>query len=155
MASEDVQTNLRLPAELKNALLAAAEKNNRSLSAEVAFRLIHSFRQDHTLLQEGERVKMEQERRQLEMVRELLLNRISTYKLTLKVHGDRAALDDPALTMTQREKRLQEYRELSAAIDAAEHALARNQERLREIDADLRLPDLSADLLRLANEMPR
>ncbi|QPS78629.1 Arc family DNA-binding protein [Delftia lacustris] len=36
MASEDVQTNLRLPATLKEQLVASAAKNNRSLSAEVS-----------------------------------------------------------------------------------------------------------------------
>lgn len=44
MASEDVQTNLRLPAELKDLLVATAERNKRSLSAEVAARLEASFR---------------------------------------------------------------------------------------------------------------
>lgn len=44
MASDDVQTNLRLPAELKDRLLASAAANNRSLSAEVASRLEDSYR---------------------------------------------------------------------------------------------------------------
>lgn len=39
MTSEDVQTNLRLPAELKHQLVTAAAENKRSLSAEVAARL--------------------------------------------------------------------------------------------------------------------
>ncbi|WP_084153868.1 Arc family DNA-binding protein [Simplicispira psychrophila] len=43
MASEDVQTNLRLPADLKDRLVAAANENNRSLSAEAAYRLEESF----------------------------------------------------------------------------------------------------------------
>ncbi|MCG3784582.1 Arc family DNA-binding protein [Delftia acidovorans] len=43
MASEDVQTNLRLPSELKERLVASAAANNRSLSAEVASRLEASF----------------------------------------------------------------------------------------------------------------
>lgn len=43
MASE-VQTNLRLPADLKDRLVTAADENNRSLSAEVALRLDNSFK---------------------------------------------------------------------------------------------------------------
>lgn len=43
MASEDVQTNLRLPAALKDRLVASAAENNRSLSAEVASRLERSY----------------------------------------------------------------------------------------------------------------
>ncbi|MEQ6473988.1 Arc family DNA-binding protein [Comamonas sp. wu1-DMT] len=43
MASEDVQTNLRLPADLKDRLVASAAENNRSLSAEVASRLASTY----------------------------------------------------------------------------------------------------------------
>lgn len=43
MASEDVQTNLRLPADLKDRLVASAAQNNRSLSAEVSSRLEASY----------------------------------------------------------------------------------------------------------------
>jgi len=43
MPSEDVQTNLRLPADLKERLVEAATNNKRSLSAEVASRLEESF----------------------------------------------------------------------------------------------------------------
>ncbi|WP_416820267.1 Arc family DNA-binding protein [Delftia tsuruhatensis] len=43
MATEDVQTNLRLPADLKDRLQEAAAENNRSLSAEVTSRLSASF----------------------------------------------------------------------------------------------------------------
>lgn len=43
MATEDVQTNLRLPADLKNRLVLSAAENNRSLSAEVASRLEGSY----------------------------------------------------------------------------------------------------------------
>lgn len=43
MTSEDVQTNLRLPAELKERVVKAAAQNKRSLSAEVAARLEASF----------------------------------------------------------------------------------------------------------------
>lgn len=43
MTSEDVQTNLRLPAKLKERLLEAAVQNKRSLSAEVSARLESSF----------------------------------------------------------------------------------------------------------------
>lgn len=48
MASEDVQTNLRLPGDLKDRLVATASDNRRSLSAEVAARLEASFRSGST-----------------------------------------------------------------------------------------------------------
>jgi plasmid stability protein len=43
MAREDVQTNIRLPEDLKDSLTAAAAKNGRSLTAEIVQRLEHSF----------------------------------------------------------------------------------------------------------------
>ena len=46
MATEDVQTNLRLPADLKDRLVASAAENNRSLSAEVTSRLEGSYEAD-------------------------------------------------------------------------------------------------------------
>lgn len=46
MAREDVQTNIRLPAELKDLLLEAAAASGRSLSGEVVFRLSQSFKMD-------------------------------------------------------------------------------------------------------------
>lgn len=57
MTSEDIQTNLRLPADLKERLKQAAELGNRSMNAEVVARLAESFAQemgrppidDHTL----------------------------------------------------------------------------------------------------------
>lgn len=43
MATEDVQTNLRIPADLKEHLQKAAEASGRSLSAEVAYRVAKGF----------------------------------------------------------------------------------------------------------------
>lgn len=43
MTSEDIQTNLRLPADLKERLKQAAEVSNRSMNAEVVARLEESF----------------------------------------------------------------------------------------------------------------
>ena len=43
MTSEDIQTNLRLPADLKERLREAAETSNRSMNAEVVARLEDSF----------------------------------------------------------------------------------------------------------------
>lgn len=43
MTSEDIQTNLRLPAELKKRLKKAADISNRSMNAEVVARLEDSF----------------------------------------------------------------------------------------------------------------
>ncbi|WP_118179727.1 Arc family DNA-binding protein [Paraburkholderia phosphatilytica] len=43
MTSDDLQTNLRLPAALKAKLQRAAETNKRSMNAEVVARLDDSF----------------------------------------------------------------------------------------------------------------
>lgn len=43
MTSEDIQTNLRLPANLKTKLKRAADANKRSTNAEVVARLEESF----------------------------------------------------------------------------------------------------------------
>lgn len=43
MTSEDIQTNLRLPADLKERLRQAADASNRSMNAEVVARLEESF----------------------------------------------------------------------------------------------------------------
>lgn len=43
MTSEDIQTNLRLPADLKKRLKRAADTSNRSMNAEVVARLEESF----------------------------------------------------------------------------------------------------------------
>ena len=53
MASEDVQTNLRLPSDLKDKLQASAEEHGRSLSAEVAYRIEQAFELE---IQEAESV---------------------------------------------------------------------------------------------------
>lgn len=43
MSREDIQTNVRLPADIKEALLDQAKYNRRSLSAEIVDRLNASF----------------------------------------------------------------------------------------------------------------
>lgn len=43
MSREDLQVNFRIPAELKRAIEAAAEKNKRSITAELVARLEESF----------------------------------------------------------------------------------------------------------------
>ncbi|PRY03791.1 Arc family DNA-binding protein [Paraburkholderia sp. BL25I1N1] len=43
MPSEDIQTNLRLPIDLKERLKQAADASNRSMNAEVVARLEESF----------------------------------------------------------------------------------------------------------------
>lgn len=43
MTSEDIQTNLRLPADLKERLRQAADASNRSMNAEVVARLEETF----------------------------------------------------------------------------------------------------------------
>ncbi|WP_423393288.1 Arc family DNA-binding protein [Burkholderia sp. LMG 21824] len=43
MTSDDLQTNLRLPADLKAKLKQIADANNRSMNAEVVARLEESF----------------------------------------------------------------------------------------------------------------
>lgn len=43
MATDDIQTNLRLPSNLKKRLKHAADASNRSMNAEVVARLEESF----------------------------------------------------------------------------------------------------------------
>lgn len=43
MATEDVQTNLRIPGDLKDRLMASAEAGGRSLSGEVAYRVARAY----------------------------------------------------------------------------------------------------------------
>jgi predicted DNA-binding protein len=52
MARDDPQTNLRLPAELKQRLMDAARDSNRTFGAEVVKRLQESFEVER-LLPEG------------------------------------------------------------------------------------------------------
>jgi len=49
MARDDPQTNLRLPAELKQQLMEAARDANRTFGAEVVKRLQDSFEMDRVL----------------------------------------------------------------------------------------------------------
>lgn len=43
MASEDIQTNIRIPAELKDRVQASAAESGRSLSSEIAYRVLQSY----------------------------------------------------------------------------------------------------------------
>lgn len=43
MAKDDVQTNVRLPAALKEALQGASDESGRSFTAELVYRLAESF----------------------------------------------------------------------------------------------------------------
>ncbi|HGW3824831.1 Arc domain protein DNA binding domain rotein [Acinetobacter baumannii] len=45
--SEDVQFNLRIPAELKQQIVEAAKKNSRSINAEAQLRLEKTFELDN------------------------------------------------------------------------------------------------------------
>ena len=82
MSREDVQTNLRLPADLKERLQQAAEKNNRSLSAEVTHRLESSFIKiavgERELVHRFEEhlIKLQSRVEILDMRREMIRNRI-------------------------------------------------------------------------------
>lgn len=74
MARDDIQVNVRLPAELKKQLDDAAARAGRSLTAEVVARLSDSFRDiERVMLENRERelalleAEMEQVRHQLTM----------------------------------------------------------------------------------------
>ena len=43
MSREDIQTNIRIPADVKDALTLSASMNRRSLSAEINARIVQSF----------------------------------------------------------------------------------------------------------------
>jgi hypothetical protein len=52
MSRDDPQTNIRLPADLKDALTKKARENNRSMSAEIVYRLAESFKDVGALTQQ-------------------------------------------------------------------------------------------------------
>jgi hypothetical protein len=52
MSREDPQVNIRLPAELKDALAKEARENNRSVTAEIVYRLAESFKDVGALTQQ-------------------------------------------------------------------------------------------------------
>ncbi|UVE64768.1 Arc family DNA-binding protein [Burkholderia pyrrocinia] len=54
MTSDDLQTNLRLPADLKAKLKQIADANNRSMNAEVVARLEESFADDGASFQQAD-----------------------------------------------------------------------------------------------------
>ncbi|MDR6767701.1 cell division protein FtsB [Acidovorax delafieldii] len=155
MASEDVQTNLRMPAELKESLQAAAERNNRSLSAEVVFRLVHSFSQDAGLLQEGESDEMRREREALTLRREVMLGRLQmletliAFKMKmvfeLDVGTQMDEIESLQLDLALRRKEMQSLKREIADLEA----------RIEEIDRDLQLPEWSEGLKSIAAKMPK
>lgn len=151
----DVQTNLRIPAELKEALLAAATRNNRSLSAEVIFRLVHSFSMDAGLLQPSEPEEMRREKLALEMRLDTVLSRLNVLEMVaaLKSEQGREAHreGDRKAEREAEEEGLRISRERRAVKEQADGIKAR----LAEIEADLQLPEVPSAIAKLANLMPR
>lgn len=115
MAREDVQTNLRIPADLKDLLQEAARKSGRSLSAEVAFRLQESFAVDKQVLmhaaadlnekmdyvdqiriqyEEQRRVAEENQRRLEESQEEIFKNMATLVETVHKVERLKATLEE-------------------------------------------------------------
>lgn len=155
MASDDVQTNLRIPAALKDALTAAANQNNRSLSAEVVFRLVHSFSQDASLLQAGERSEMLSEQRSLQMLAATMEAGIHVQKAAIEMHRDRARRDSDSWTREEKAAHAEAERNLKEVLEKSELQIADVRGRLGEIERDLTLPDWPDELISLANKMPR
>ena len=58
MARDDIQVNVRLPAELKDRLDDSANRHGRSLTAEVVLRLANSFSDIDEILIENRRREM-------------------------------------------------------------------------------------------------
>lgn len=156
MTSEDVQTNLRIPAALKNALVDSAAKNNRSLSAEVTFRLVQSFSVDSSILQGGERLEMQRERHSLRVLRDTILASVNLQKAALSIGREhRKTASVKKMTPAELELDAAEEAKIVAAIAEAEARLIEINERLAEIEADLKLPDWPSELAQLAGKMPR
>lgn len=155
MASEDVQTNLRIPADLKEELLAAAARNNRSLSAEVVFRLVHSFRQDPEVLQPGEAVALVKEREALMLQLDVVSARLSTmsFAADMKTEMLRLATDRGDKDAVQR---LEEERQgLLREMDTAAKRVTDLKGRIAEIEADLKLPDWPGAVAKYENKWPK
>lgn len=152
MASEDVQTNLRMPADLKDRLMASAAENNRSLSAEVALRLEKSFHGD------GSGLKREIEMQvavalarvdSLSLRAELIRSRMDNLQVRLHLVSSeterlaKAAQNDE--DFAKAESRMKEYDTLEAESALLESQL---KELLAERDeASARLGSLHAALL--------
>lgn len=138
MASEDVQTNLRLPADLKELLQATATKNKRSLSAEAAHRLLRSFDHDPQVLQPGERSELERERLSLELLYETMLTRVLAQKEAL----DRNKKNSAGNTDPDERAAYESWLEATkASILEAEQKMSSIKGRMLEIATDLQLRD--------------
>jgi hypothetical protein len=137
MASEDVQTNLRLPADLKERLIAAADHYGRSLSAEVVYRLEESFQARRTDV-----IVFEQ---MMEQRIEGLNTRIEM--LDLRIDMARARMDSAKMRgrLAKRETELLALQPSNAENDATLKAV---RAEIGLADADLKA--LNSDLRRLA-----
>lgn len=155
MPSEDVQTNLRMPAELKEALLAAAVRNNRSLSAEVVFRLVHSFSQDAGLLQAGELEDMRREREALKLRHEVMLGRRSMLEAIIAFKEQMVSALDSETDMEAIKVLHDDLVGLRQELREVRDEIAGMQGRLLEIETDLKLPEWPEGLVDLANKMPK
>lgn len=143
-----------LPQELRDALSDAAGRNQRSFSDELVFRLVHSFGHDPGVLPSWERAGMIQERDHLTLLIE-----------TLRLRKDGLMRDMDAHERTMRLELETANADLQRALQATWHDLKHEQEevahrikdiggRLREIDADLKLPGIPA-IEALMAKMPR
>ena len=155
MASEDVQTNLRMPADLKESLLAAAVRNNRSLSAEVVYRLVHSFSQDASLLQDGEREELRRERDALSLRHEVMMGRVRTLETLIALKkqmllGLAAGNNTPEINALR-----EELVSLREELETLANQVLSVRGRINEIDQDLELPEWPDGLKALANKMPK
>lgn len=155
MPSEDVQTNLRMPADLKEALLAAAVRNNRSLSAEVVFRLVHSFSQDAGLLQAGEPEDMRREREALKLRHEVMLGRRSMLEAIIAFKEQMVSTLDSEKDMEAIKVLHDDLVGLRQELRGVRDEITGMQGRLLEIETDLKLPEWPEGLVDLANKMPR
>ena len=155
MPSEDVQTNLRMPSDLKEALLAAAVRNNRSLSAEVVFRLVHSFSQDAGLLQEGEPEDMRREREALKLRHEVMLGRRSMLEAIIAFKEQMVSTLDSEKDLAAIKVLHDDLVGLRQELRGVRDEITGMQGRLHEIETDLKLPEWPEGLVALANKMPR
>lgn len=130
MTTEDVQTNIRLPIDLKERLVEVAAQNKRSLSAEVAARLEGSLSAPTDT--EMVRKLMDQAERQ-----EVTISTLTklAHALAVTEHGDQDDIVVAALLLKNLAARPDSTKDRDKLIDAlaiAFHKAERPSVRIRE-----------------------
>lgn len=153
MASEDVQTNLRLPVDLKDRLVVSATENGRSLSAEVAYRLLQTYEKpdigwDIRVAQHTNETRLETLGSHLLMVQthiNMLLERLRTLRENGATEEEIIGIESTLTEARSEVERLRELRlkhlEESHRLDDLYQRESREIYRVLDVEADIALQD--------------